>query len=54
MYWIISLINLKKIFIASDHAGYNLKKNIINYFSKKSNFKDLGTFNSKKSVNYPD
>ena len=45
---------MKKIFIASDHAGYNLKKNIINHFSKKQNFKDLGTFNPKKSVNYPD
>ena len=45
---------MKKIFIASDHAGYNLKKNIINHFSKKKNFKDLGTFNPKKSVNYPD
>ena len=45
---------MKKIFIASDHAGYNLKKNIINHFLKKNNFKDLGTFNSKKSVNYPD
>ena len=29
---------MKKIFIASDHAGYNLKKNIINHFSKKNNF----------------
>ena len=45
---------MKKIFIASDHAGYNLKKNIINHFLKKNNFKDLGTFNSNKSVNYPD
>ena len=45
---------MKKIFIASDHAGYNLKQNIINHFSKKKNFKDLGTFNPKKSVNYPD
>ena len=45
---------MKKIFIASDHAGYNLKKNIINHFSKKNNFKDLGTFNPNRSVNYPD
>jgi ribose 5-phosphate isomerase B len=44
---------LKKIFIASDHAGYKLKKEIIRKFSKKLNFQDLGTNNSTKSVNYP-
>jgi len=45
---------LKKIFIASDHAGYELKKKIIERFSKKLNLEDLGTNNSNKSVNYPD
>jgi len=45
---------LKKIFIASDHAGFNLKHDIIKYFSKKLKFVDLGTKNSKISVNYPD
>jgi ribose 5-phosphate isomerase B len=45
---------LKKIFISSDHAGYNLKKEIIKNFSKKYKFEDLGTNNSKISVNYPD
>jgi len=45
---------LKTIFIASDHAGFNLKKAIISKFSKNINFKDLGTHNSTKSVNYPD
>ncbi len=44
---------MKKIFIASDHAGYKLKKEIIRKFSKKLNFQDLGTNNSIKSVNYP-
>jgi len=44
---------LKKIFIASDHAGYNLKKIIIKKFSKKNKIEDLGTSNSKDSVNYP-
>ena len=44
---------MKKIFIASDHAGFNLKKKIIYHFKKK-NLKDLGTFNSKEAVNYPD
>jgi ribose 5-phosphate isomerase B len=45
---------LKTIFIASDHAGFNLKKAIIKKYSKKINFKDLGTNSSIKSVNYPD
>ena len=45
---------MKTIIIASDHAGFDLKKAIINKFSKKINFKDLGTDNSIKSVNYPD
>jgi len=45
---------LKKIFIASDHAGYILKSKIIKKFSKKLNFKDLGTNNLKTSVNYPE
>ena len=44
---------MKTIIIASDHAGFYLKKAIINKFSKKINFKDLGTDNSIKSVNYP-
>ena len=45
---------MKKIFISSDHAGYNLKEKIINKFKKKYTFRDLGTHNSKNSVNYPD
>ena len=44
----------KKICIASDHAGYNLKELIKKKFSKKYRFQDLGTNNSKISVNYPD
>ena len=45
---------IKKVFIASDHAGYPLKQLIIKEFlSKKSiNFQDLGA-NSEKSVDYP-
>ena len=54
MSWIISLISLKKIFISSDHAGYKLKEQIKNRFKKKFKFKDLGTNDSKVSVNYPD
>ena len=45
---------MKKIFISSDHAGFNLKELIKKKFSKKYKFQDLGTNNSKKSVNYPD
>ena len=44
----------KRIFIASDHAGYNLKENIKKSLIKKKNtVKDLGT-NSPNSVDYPD
>jgi len=45
---------LKTIFIASDHAGFKLKKAIIKKFSKNIDFKDLGSHNSINSVNYPD
>ena len=44
---------MKKIFIASDHAGYNLKNSIILKFSKKQKIIDLGP-NTKTSVDYPD
>ncbi len=48
------LKKIKKLYIASDHAGYPLKMLIIKEFLKKKriNFKDLGT-NSEKSVDYP-
>ena len=45
---------MKKIFISSDHAGYNLKEQIKKRFNKKYIFKDLGTNSSMVSVNYPD
>ncbi len=45
---------MKKIFISSDHAGYILKEQIKKKFKRKYRFQDLGTDNSKKSVNYPD
>ena len=45
---------MKKIFISSDHAGYILKEQIKKKFSKRYKFQDLGTNNSKTSVNYPD
>ena len=40
----------KKIFIASDHAGYEMKTKLNEYFKS---FIDLGT-NSFDSVDYPD
>ncbi|MBU6339331.1 MAG: ribose 5-phosphate isomerase B [Rickettsiales bacterium] len=45
----------KQIFIASDHAGYDLKQFLISEFSKQ-NIKiiDLGCDSSEKSVDYPD
>ena len=45
---------MKTIIIASDHAGFYLKKAIIKKYTKKLNFKDLGTNSSIKSVSYPD
>ena len=45
---------MKKIYIASDHAGFKLKESIKNKFSSKFEILDLGPKNSKKSVNYPD
>lgn len=41
-----------KVLIASDHAGYNLKKYIIEHY-KELHFEDLGTYDTQ-SVDYPD
>ena len=45
---------MKKIYIASDHAGFNLKESIKKKFSSKFEVLDLGPKHSKKSVNYSD
>ena len=45
---------MKKLFISSDHAGFKLKEEVKKNFKKKYSFIDLGTDNSKTSVNYPD
>ena len=44
---------MKKIYIASDHAGFKLKEFLKKKFLKKYNFIDLGTNSSTTSVNYP-
>ena len=45
---------MKKIFISSDHAGFNLKVKIKNHLNKKKlNYEDLGPKNDNK-VDYPD
>ena len=44
---------MNKIFISSDHAGYNLKKSVILRFSKTKKIIDLGP-TSNNSVDYPD
>ena len=45
---------MKKLFISSDHAGFELKEQIKKRFEKKFFFSDLGTNNSEISVNYTD
>ena len=54
VFQITDLINLKKIFISSDHAGFKLKEAIKLHLSKKKIiFNDLGPYNDDK-VDYPD
>lgn len=44
-----------KVFVGSDHAGFDLKEAIKNYLTeKKLEFIDLGTDSASKSVDYPD
>ena len=48
------MINLKKIFLSSDHAGYNLKEKIkLHLDKKKIKYTDMGPFNNSR-VDYPD
>ncbi len=45
----------RDIFIASDHAGYDLKSKIVDFIKeKKINIIDLGTHCASNSVDYPD
>ena len=48
----VKIDNMKTIYLASDHAGFDYKTEIKNYLeNKKYNIKDLGTY-SNESVNY--
>jgi len=47
-------MKIKRVILASDHAGYKLKENIKKFLlRKRKKVLDLGTKNSK-SVDYPD
>ena len=54
MFLIINLTNLKKLYIASDHAGFALKEFVKKKLSKKIKFDDQGPHSDEISVNYPD
>ena len=54
MFLIINLTNLKKLYIASDHAGFTLKEFVKKKLSKKIKFDDQGPLSNVISVNYPD
>ena len=54
MFLIINLTNLKKLYIASDHAGFTLKEFLNKKLSKKIKFDDQGPHSDEISVNYPD
>jgi len=44
-----------KIYLGSDHAGFNLKKRIVVLLKKKGiEYEDLGGFDRNKSDDYPD
>ena len=44
----------KNIVIASDHAGFSLKNQLVSYLKEKAyNLIDLGTNDSQNSVDYP-
>lgn len=44
---------MKKLFIASDHAAYEQKQELIEFLKDRFEIVDLGT-NSTESVNYPE
>ena len=48
-------MSVKRVYIASDHAGYKVKKDLVDYLSIKLNLKvsDCGPYESSR-VDYPD
>ena len=54
MFLTTNLTNLKKLYIASDHAGFSLKEFVKKKLSRKIKFDDQGPHTDKISVNYPD
>jgi len=48
-------MRIKKVFLASDHAGYSLKQEIGKFLKKRGNkILDLGPNDKKSTVDYPD
>jgi ribose 5-phosphate isomerase B len=47
-------VKKKKVAIASDHAGFYLKKKLINYLKTDAEVKDLGSFTYEETDDYPD
>lgn len=45
---------LKRVFLASDHAGFEMKKFLITELSSQFSAIDLGCDSASKSVDYPD
>ena len=45
---------MKKLYIASDHAGFTVKEFVKKKLSKKIKFDDQGPHSDQISVNYPD
>jgi len=54
VFLIINLTNLKKLYIASDHAGFTLKEFVKKKLSKKIKFDDQGPHNNQISIKNPD
>jgi len=47
-------LNFERVYIGSDHAGYDLKEDLKRYYAQKGlKLIDLGTF-SNESIDYPD
>jgi ribose 5-phosphate isomerase B len=47
-------VKKKRVAIASDHAGYFLKKKIIKYLKADNEIKDLGSYKYEETDDYPD